>query len=92
MASEKELKVTWRPPGEKLNGKLKGFKVYYLEVGSGKSDRDAAVTTFGEKEDTAIIGGLKTWTDYKVWVSAFNTVGEGPGSAPVTARTDEDGM
>ncbi|XP_059156941.1 tyrosine-protein phosphatase Lar-like isoform X3 [Physella acuta] len=90
MVSEKELKVTWRPPREKLNGKLRGFKVYYLELGSGKSDRDADVMSFGDSQLSTVIGGLKTWTDYKVWVSAFNMAGEGPGSAPVTARTDED--
>uniref|UniRef100_A0A672SLP4 Fibronectin type-III domain-containing protein n=1 Tax=Sinocyclocheilus grahami TaxID=75366 RepID=A0A672SLP4_SINGR len=35
------------------------------------------------------IGGLSSNTDYEIRVSAYNTIGQGPPSEPVEARTGE---
>lgn len=35
---------------------------------------------------------LKRWTEYKIWVLAGTSVGDGPRSHPIIVRTHEDGM
>ena len=39
-----------------------------------------------------ILDELKRWTDYRIWVHAGTSVGDGPASSPITIRTHEDGM
>jgi len=34
---------------------------------------------------------LERWTEYRVWMLAGTSVGDGPVSYPVTVKTDEDG-
>lgn len=65
--------------------------MYVVEDGSGKTDKDAVEKIVGADQLSVTIDGLKTWTDYKVWIVAFNKVGDGPASAPVVIKTDEDG-
>lgn len=65
--------------------------MYVLENSSGKSDKDAVEKMVAADQFSVTVDGLKTWTDYKVWVVAFNKVGDGPRSTPVIIKTDEDG-
>ncbi|BFZ00058.1 hypothetical protein BsWGS_03097 [Bradybaena similaris] len=89
--NEKEIRITWKPPDpKKQNGKLEGYKVYVVEDSSGKTDKDAVEKVVGADQLSVTVDGLKTWTDYKVWIVAFNKVGDGPASAPVVIKTDED--
>lgn len=39
-----------------------------------------------------ILDELKRWTEYRIWVLAGTSVGDGPPSYPITVRTHEDGM
>lgn len=39
-----------------------------------------------------VLDELKRWTEYKIWVLAGTSVGDGPRSYPMTVRTHEDGM
>lgn len=88
--SSKEIRITWKPPDpKKQNGKLEGYKAFVLE--KGKPEKDAVTKTVGGDQLSVSVGGLKIWTDYNVWVLAFTRVGDGPRSAVITTRTDEDG-
>ncbi|CAL1538075.1 unnamed protein product [Lymnaea stagnalis] len=88
--SEMEIQIWWKPPNPlKLNGKLKGYKVYVVENGGGKADKEPMMKQVEGDELTANVKDLKTWTEYRVWVVAFNQVGDGPGSTPIIVRTDE---
>lgn len=90
--SKSKLRITWKAiDPQKRNGKIEGYRVYYLESGRGQKISDAATEVAEGKERSVTLSGLKTWTDYNVWVKAFTKVGEGPGSDPITVRTDEDG-
>lgn len=90
--SAKEIRVTWKPPDpKKQNGKLEGYRVFVLENISGKTDKDAVEKIVGGDQLSVTVDGLKTWTEYKVSVLAFTKVGDGPRSAPVIVKTDEDG-
>ncbi|KAH9492263.1 hypothetical protein Btru_026124 [Bulinus truncatus] len=89
--NEKEIQVSWKPPNPlKQNGKLLGYKVYVQENGLGKGDREPIMKQVPADEKSATVKDLKTWTEYKVWVSAYNSVGDGPGSSPIIIKTDED--
>lgn len=45
----------------------------------------------GENYEEMILKNLQKYTRYLVVVQAFNQVGEGPFSEPITAQTLEDG-
>ncbi|XP_055886068.1 tyrosine-protein phosphatase Lar-like isoform X5 [Biomphalaria glabrata] len=88
--SEKEIQVSWMPPKpHKQNGKILGYKVFVQE-NNLKSDREPIMRQVSGDEKSANVKDLKTWTDYKVWVSAFTAVGDGPSSTPIIVKTDED--
>lgn len=38
-----------------------------------------------------ILTDLATWTQYKIWLLAFTSVGDGPKSTPILVNTEEDG-
>lgn len=63
-------------------------KVFIVEV--GRSDSEATVTTVNTTQ--LVLDELKRWTEYKIWVLAGTSVGDGPKSFPVKIRTLEDGM
>lgn len=50
-----------------------------------------SVTGDGEDGGELLLGGLAKYTRYTIVVQAFNEVGAGPLSEPVTAQTMEDG-
>lgn len=45
----------------------------------------------GEEGSELLLSGLSKYTRYSVVIQAFNQVGQGPLSEPVTAQTLEDG-
>lgn len=81
--------LKWEPPVERSSGRIIYYKVFLVEV--GRLDSEATVTTLNN--DTSIVlDELKRWTEYKMWVLAGTSVGDGPKSYPMTVRTHEDGM
>ncbi|XP_063702711.1 tyrosine-protein phosphatase Lar isoform X2 [Culicoides brevitarsis] len=79
--------VSWLPPeAERSNGRIVYYKVFIVEV--GRSDSEATVTTVNTTQ--LVLDELKRWTEYKIWVLAGTSVGDGPKSFPVKIRTLED--
>ncbi|XP_059619067.1 tyrosine-protein phosphatase Lar isoform X2 [Phlebotomus argentipes] len=81
------IAISWQPPPiERSNGRIIYYKVFFVEA--GQSDSEATVTTLNTTE--IVLDELKKWTEYKIWVLAGTSVGDGPKSYPVTVRTHED--
>lgn len=81
--------VKWEPPAiERSNGRIVYYKLQVVEA--GRSDSEASIITLNNT--THLLDELKRWTDYKIWVLAGTSVGDGPPSYPITVRTHEDGM
>ena len=90
--SSESLEITWKPPPEdKQNGQLLGYKVHYIEAGSGAGPEEAIILDVPASKTSLTIENLDKWTQYKVWVAAFTQVGAGPFSDVVFAQTDEYG-
>ncbi|XP_076131587.1 receptor-type tyrosine-protein phosphatase S [Alosa pseudoharengus] len=63
--------------------------LYYIIQYRGKTADSKYETMDGITTTRYSIGGLSPNTDYEIRVSAFNTIGQGPPSEPVEARTGE---
>uniref|UniRef100_A0A1B0A8A1 Fibronectin type-III domain-containing protein n=1 Tax=Glossina pallidipes TaxID=7398 RepID=A0A1B0A8A1_GLOPL len=82
------ISLKWLPPPvERSNGRIIYYKVFHVEV--GRSDSEATITTLNKTH--LILDELKRWTEYKIWVLAGTSVGDGPRSHPIIVRTHEDG-
>lgn len=82
--------MSWKaPPQDRTNGRIMYYKLFFVE--EGRSDSDADSITIPNKTEI-IIDELKRWTEYKIWILAGTSVGDGPRSYPVIVRTHEDGM
>lgn len=87
--SPTSILVQWQPPlSDRSNGQIIYYKVMATE--SGMSDSEAEPVRV-ENVTTHILEDLKRWTEYKIWVLAGTSVGDGPSSYPITIRTREDG-
>ena len=87
------IEVTWEPPEAHLqNGILTGYKVLYTEANSNIGPREATDVTVAASEQSCTLRGLKKWTQYRIWVKAFNQIGPGPNSDLIVVQTAEDGM
>lgn len=60
----------------------------FVEV--GREDDEATTLTLNMTK--IVLDELKRWTEYKIWVLAGTSVGDGPRSHPIIIRTQEDGM
>lgn len=82
------IRVSWDPPpAEHSNGRIVYYKLQIVE--NGRSDSEAAVITLNAT--SFVLDELKRWTEYRIWVLAGTSVGDGPPSFPITVRTHEDG-
>ncbi|KAK9502630.1 hypothetical protein O3M35_011363 [Rhynocoris fuscipes] len=82
------IRVSWQPPpAESSNGRIIYYKLHCVE--SGRSDSEASVTKLNTTSIT--LDELKRWTEYRIWVLAGTSVGDGPPSYPIVVRTLEDG-
>ena len=72
------LLLAWKKP-EEVNGKLKGYRIYYQEVVGTKLgpllERKPRIND--PKTDKAKIAGLKPHSKYRITVKATTTPGEG---------------
>lgn len=84
----RSLRISWKPPPrDQQNGAIIIYKInYQAEAG----DDPAHEVEVGPNERSYIIGGLEKWTEYRVWVLAGTSVGDGPPSPPIFVKTDED--
>ncbi|KAJ8927237.1 hypothetical protein NQ314_020327, partial [Rhamnusium bicolor] len=88
--SSTEILVTWSPPVPELrHGDIQGFNIGYRTANMGVYNF-TSVTGDGEDGGELLLGGLAKYTRYTIVVQAFNEVGAGPLSEPVTAQTMED--
>lgn len=82
--SSSEMKVTWKPPSPGP-GKPRGYEVSYWndieQEESGKKQRTL------KNETLMVLSGLESNSLYHITVKGFNSIGQGPASAAVTART-----
>lgn len=89
--SSTELLVSWTPPLPELrHGEIQGFNIGY-RIGNVGSYNFTSVT--GDGEDGGgelLLGSLAKFTRYTVVAQAFNEVGAGPLTEPVTSQTMED--
>ena len=82
------IRVSWNPPpAERSNGHIMYYKLLVVE--SGRSDSEAAMITLNAT--SFVLDELKRWTEYRIWVLAGTSIGDGPSSFPITVRTHEDG-
>ena len=89
---QQRIEVSWKPPvAHKQNGALAGYKIMYMPNEPGRADSEASVLNVTASRRSHTLAGLRTWTEYKIWVLAFTRVGDGPASAPILVHTDEDG-
>jgi len=90
------LLITWsRPPAARQNGLIVRYRLLYVALDHHDDDEDvtravSSVMVPGS-EQSRVISGLDSWTQYKVWVAAATTAGEGPLSDVIVVQTDEDG-
>ena len=87
------IRVSWQPPPEnKRNGKIMYYKIFYVK--STRSDPEATMIEI-EKESLEnyefTIDELLKYTEYRLWMLAGTSVGDGPTSYPIIVKTDEDG-
>ncbi|CAH1774763.1 unnamed protein product [Owenia fusiformis] len=88
--SARSIRITWEPPPrDKQNGDITGYKVLYTTVASNQGTADAEYVETSPGRLNQDITGLNKWTEYKVWMLARTSVGEGPVSKPITVWTDE---
>ncbi|XP_014291200.1 cell adhesion molecule Dscam2 isoform X4 [Halyomorpha halys] len=91
--SSTQLHVTWSPPLPDLrHGDIQGYNVGYKEISAINTSYNLTAVS-GDGEDGTgelLLGGLEKYTRYTIVVQAFNQVGHGPLSEPVSAQTLED--
>ena len=89
--SSSSLRVVWQPPPEnKQNGVISYYKIFY--VSKARSDSDATVIKIDSPSAREfVIDELGKWTNYRIWMLAGTSVGDGPKSSPIDVKTDEDG-
>lgn len=81
------VRVSWQPPpAERAHGRIAYYKLLCVE--SGRGDSEATVVKLNQT--TFVLDELRRWTEYRIWVLAGTSVGDGPASYPVTVRTHED--
>ena len=87
------IRVVWQPPPEnKRNGKIVYYKIFYVQ--STRSDPEATMIEIEKdslKDYEFTIDELLKYTEYRLWMLAGTSVGDGPTSYPIIVKTDEDG-
>lgn len=91
--SPASMMVSWQPPdtsagasgaGAPPPSPVRSYKLFYMETGS--AEEHEVVTS----HTSHLIHGLKPYTEYSVWVVAFNDNGPGTSTEEATTRTWSD--
>ena len=89
----RSIEISWDPPPSAAqNGQISGYKLLYSDHTDNLGPEEATVVTVSTDMRSHIIRDLEKWTPYKIWLSAFTQVGDGPRSDVIVVKTDEDGM
>nr|XP_040571796.1 tyrosine-protein phosphatase Lar-like isoform X3 [Lepeophtheirus salmonis] len=90
--SSTSLRVVWSPPPPgKRNGKITYYEIYY--VPSARPDSEATMVEIKNPEAREyVIDELRKYTEYRLWMLAGTSVGDGPISYPVVVKTGEDAV
>jgi hypothetical protein len=92
--SSTEIIVNWSPPlPEFRNGEIQGYNVGY-KIAAIQSTSFNFTSISGDGDDGSgeiTLTGLLKYTRYSIVVQAFNQIGVGPLSDPVSTQTMEDG-
>ncbi|XP_064154981.1 neural cell adhesion molecule L1.2 isoform X2 [Anguilla rostrata] len=88
------VEVKWAPiDQESVRGHLHGYRVHLYkdreERGRREEHGSALVVQTRANQENAVLEGLQPFSHYKVTVTVFNSVGEGPHSDPLPFRTLE---
>ncbi|XP_046991954.1 Down syndrome cell adhesion molecule-like protein Dscam2 [Schistocerca americana] len=87
-----ELLITWKPPlRDTWNGDILGYIVHWGLHGTvnPESNNTDSRTVRGLTNTEILLKQLKKFTKYDIYVQAFNSIGPGPKSHPVTVTTQE---
>ena len=93
--SSTQIRMSWLPPDpQHINGINQGYKIKVHQL--NQVEPDAEITMPSDISNmlgmqTYNIENLKKFTDYKLSVLCFTSKGDGPASAPVLVKTQEDG-
>ena len=79
--SSDSIMAVWTPPKPAAGTPIRNYKLFYMETGS--AEEHEILTT----HNSHLIHALKPYTDYSVWVVAFNENGPGTSTEEVQVRT-----
>ncbi|XP_055926868.1 tyrosine-protein phosphatase 99A-like isoform X1 [Argiope bruennichi] len=79
------VKLRWLEP-EHANGIIQGYNIYHLDVGPNHTERKKVQNPQQVME--YVLGSLKPYTQYKVWVKAYTGKNEGLASNSLEIITD----
>ncbi|KAM4590491.1 contactin-5 isoform 1-T2 [Fundulus diaphanus] len=82
--SSSEIRVTWKPPNPGP-GKPRGYEVSYRKEAEQEESGEKRHTV--KNETSMVLTGLEGNSVYLMTVKGFNSIGQGPASAAVTAKT-----
>uniref|UniRef100_A0A1A9UKS5 Fibronectin type-III domain-containing protein n=1 Tax=Glossina austeni TaxID=7395 RepID=A0A1A9UKS5_GLOAU len=87
--SSTSIYITWSPPDiDGQNGKIKGYKVFYITIDElYETDPEVVKST----NQYVTIENLHKYTNYSVWVLAYTKIGDGAKTKAFYCRTHEDG-
>lgn len=87
--SSTSIYITWSPPPvDSQNGKIRGYKVFYIAT-DDIYEKETQVVKSNNQYLT--VENLKKYTNYSVWVLAYTKVGDGVKTNQFFCRTYEDG-
>ncbi|PSN52800.1 Down syndrome cell adhesion molecule-like protein Dscam2 [Blattella germanica] len=85
------LQVSWQPPPtSQCNGILQGYKLFYEPVLDDHWQGVDEIETRKTTALTAVLTGLRRFTNYSVQVLAFTRVGDGVLTKSIFCTTEED--
>ena len=91
--SSNELSLSWSTPTEQtINGKLYGFKIYFIDTPLINNNTQSMFNNFIVIEpniNSTILINLKSYTTYTVCMQLFNQAGDSPTSNLVSEQTLE---
>ncbi|XP_069701681.1 cell adhesion molecule Dscam2 isoform X1 [Periplaneta americana] len=89
--TSQSLQVSWQPPPtSQCNGILQGYKLFYEPVLDDHWQGLDEIETRKTTALTAVLTGLRRFTNYSVQVLAFTRVGDGAMTKPIFCTTEED--
>lgn len=91
--SSTEIRLRWKAPKQSMqNGKLLGYKIFYLVTYSPQEleeghKHEEEIEVVPESYTSHSLALLDKFTEYRIQILAFNPAGDGPRSIPVIAKT-----